>query len=252
VSSDPYRTTQVTLDDARATRWADSPDVRTNWVWPDHGVERRASALRMELRCTLMARASDLLKGHLLLSAAMCAFIGPAAGTDYSEPLDRSPASSCLVAQRVCTTVWTGFYAGGNAGYTFGANESTTSTLNTFVTAGAGPLAQAIATLANFTMPSSNDGFIGGGQLGYNVYQGTWFGTSFVAGVETDIQAGPGKASSNSVTAVPLAGFPNKLSQTTSVSSGVDYLGTLRARLGIVVGLPETTVLQPAALPMLA
>jgi outer membrane immunogenic protein len=183
-----------------------------------------------------MDRAGDVLRRLLLLSSALCAVIAPAAGADYSEPLDRAPLGSCLVTPRMCTTVWPGFYAGGNAGYTFGANESTVSASNTFVTPGTGPLAQAITTLATFTSPSANDGFIGGGQIGYNMYQGTWYGNAFVAGVETDIQAGPGKASSNSVAAIPLIGFPNQLRQTTSVSSSIDYLGTVRARVGMLVG----------------
>lgn len=201
-----------------------------------------------------MNRVGDVLRRLFLLSAALCAVIGPATGADYSVigpaagadyygPLDRSPASKCLVTQRMCATVWPGFYVGGNAGYTFGANEFTTSASNTFVATGAGPLAQAITTLATFTRPSANNGFIGGGQIGYNVYQGTWFGNSFVGGIETDIQAGPGKASSGSVAAMPLIGLPNQLRQNASVSSGIDYLGTVRARLGMLVGFGETTVL---------
>jgi hypothetical protein len=55
-----------------------------------------------------------------------------------------------------------------NAGYTFNALNSTTTSTNAFAFAGAGPLASAITNLANSTVPITNDGFVGGAQLGYD------------------------------------------------------------------------------------
>ncbi|MGD9542031.1 MAG: outer membrane protein, partial [Methylocystis sp.] len=80
---------------------------------------------------------------------------------------------------------------------------------------------------------SSNGGFIGGGQIGYN-----WqFYNSFVAGIEADIQ---GIASNNSaVTGFGAAANPidsySGFSPTMTIQQirrSVDYLGTVRGRLG--------------------
>jgi outer membrane immunogenic protein len=213
------------------------------WTNPIRGFERSELGLHTGLYTTQKKGFGGIPKKLFLMSATIGALLSPARGGDYDRIEPKPIASSCFVAPRVCTNVWPGLYGGVNAGYAFGANDSTISSSNTFVTPGSESLARAIATLTNFTMPSTNVGFIGGGQVGYNFYQGVLFGTTLVAGVEADIQAGPGKASSSSVTNISLAGLPNQLSQTASVSSSIDYLGTVRTRLGMVVGLPETTVL---------
>jgi outer membrane immunogenic protein len=77
--------------------------------------------------------------------------------------------------------------------------------------------------------------FIGGGQLGYN-YQ---FGPSFVAGIEADIQgiAGARASASRSGAVDALSSlvppFPgNFATALTTVNRRVDYLGTVRGRLG--------------------
>jgi outer membrane immunogenic protein len=193
-------------------------------------------------------RREEFMKKFLLAGAAFGVLMGPAMGADVLEPVYRAPAFA-----------WTGFYAGLNAGYTFNANNSTTTSTNTFFFPGSGPLAQAITSLANSTVPITNDGFVGGGQVGYN-YQVAWFATSLVAGVEADIQAVSGKGSSSFATTMPVATFPAaqcftapppkprpcNLNQTAAVSSSIDYLGTLRGRLGILVGFLGTTVLYYA------
>ncbi|SFH08052.1 outer membrane immunogenic protein, partial [Methylobacterium gossipiicola] len=80
---------------------------------------------------------------------------------------------------------WTGFYAGFNAGYGFDASSSRAPTVigvngaSTLVPPGT------TAVLA-FSNGSRNDGFTGGGQIGYN-YQFTP-GSGFVVGVEADAQ----------------------------------------------------------------
>ena len=176
------------------------------------------------------------MKKFLLAGAAFGALVGPAVGADVLEPVYRAPAFA-----------WTGFYAGVNAGYTFNSLTSDTLSTNTFAfPAGGGPqLGSAIATLANSTVPITNDGFIGGAQVGYD-WQFAWFASSLVGGVEADIQGVSGKGSSAFASTVPVAGSINTLNQTAAVSSKLDYLGTLRGRLGILVGFLGTTVLYYA------
>jgi outer membrane immunogenic protein len=187
------------------------------------------------------------MKKFLLAGAAFGALVGPAVGADVLEPVYRAPAFA-----------WTGFYAGVNAGYTFNALTSDTTSTNTFAFPGvafpgvSGPkLASAITRLANSTVPITNDGFIGGAQVGYD-WQFAWFGSALVGGVEADIQGVSGKGSSAFAStvpvanAVPMAKSVNTLNQTAAVSSKLDYLGTLRGRLGILVGFLGTTVLYYA------
>jgi outer membrane immunogenic protein len=88
--------------------------------------------------------------------------------------------------------------------------------------------------LATFSLPAKTDGFIGGGQIGYN-YQ---FNNRFVAGIEADIQGvagGHGSSSFSSTLANPnfLPAFA--IDQSASVSKSLDYLGTVRDRLGFLI-----------------
>ena len=117
---------------------------------------------------------------------------------------------------------WTGFYLGVNAGY--GWHDSNDNTIfvpqGTFVTA---PLASGALSFGN----NSGDGFVGGGQIGYN-YQ---FG-QFVIGAEADIQwadlgGGTGTAF------VPL-GFPPTFVPA-GAAGGIEWFGTVRARLGFAI-----------------
>jgi outer membrane immunogenic protein len=138
--------------------------------------------------------------------------------------------------------MWGGFYAGLNAGYGFGTNDKS------YVTAG-GP--QGFSSLFNgvpSTMPLSGvtlaqsgtagnnqNGFLGGAQVGYN-YQ---IGDNYVVGIETDIQganiAGSGIFAgggfnvngANNGYATSIGGV--------NISSGVDWLGTARGRVGYLL-----------------
>jgi outer membrane immunogenic protein len=144
--------------------------------------------------------------------------------------------------------MWTGFYAGLNAGYNFGTNGSVGS-LN---------VAPGWTGIAEYASPSSavgigptamsgygnngnntQSGFIGGGQVGYN-YQ---YGSNVVLGIEADIQGAGIRGSSYGGGAAagsgPSVGAPSTtytLNTTavggTAVQGGVDWLGTVRGRLG--------------------
>ncbi|MDO9425584.1 MAG: porin family protein, partial [Methylobacterium sp.] len=105
------------------------------------------------------------------------------AGSAFAADLPRRAAPPVFVPVPVFT--WTGFYAGFNAGYGFDASSNSAPTVigvngaSTLVLPGT---SQAIA----FSNGKSNDGFVGGGQIGYN-YQFTP-GSGFVVGVEADAQ----------------------------------------------------------------
>ena len=128
--------------------------------------------------------------------------------------------------------LWTGFYVGLNAGYTWSNSQNTTIAtwpVPNSVNDPTGTLTAAAAFSASGILPTSTSGFIGGGQIGYN-----WqFYNSFVAGVEADIQ---GVAASNSrgtaVGAAPFAGTGFSSVGFLSATRSLDYLGTVRGRLG--------------------
>jgi outer membrane immunogenic protein len=178
------------------------------------------------------------MKKFLFAGTAFGALIGPAVGSDMLPPRDRVPAYA-----------WNGWYAGVNAGIAFNGLDAGTASVNTFTAPGAGPLAQAISSLANFDAPIDKTGFMGGGQVGYD-WQFPWLATALVAGVEADIQGLSAKFTSNVVSVTPVTPppnvLPNNLNQSASVSTRVDYIGTLRARLGMLVGFLGTTVLYYA------
>jgi outer membrane immunogenic protein len=135
--------------------------------------------------------------------------------------------------------LWTGFYVGLNAGGTFANNNN-----DNFVT---GPLAlssavsplgaahqvAAIAGGNGVVSGGSNGGFIGGGQVGYNFQ----FYNSFVVGLEADIQGVAASNGNNALSNVTVGpGFPNNPVVTTlAVQKSLDYLGTVRGRIGYLV-----------------
>lgn len=82
-------------------------------------------------------------------------------------------------------------------------------------------------------MAGASSGFIGGGQFGYN-YQ---FSHLFVAGFEADIQ-GLTAAHKRSSSAIPLLDTNDNIASVVTNSTttrDLSYLGTLRARIGVLV-----------------
>jgi outer membrane immunogenic protein len=116
---------------------------------------------------------------------------------------------------------WTGAYFGINAGYAFDASSNNTSSF-------AVPAPYGNGTTAFFSQ-RNQEGFTGGGQVGYN-YQFTP-GSGVVIGIEADAQyLDFGRNRNNALLSGPLApGFyvtdPRGL-------SSLDFFGTVRGRLG--------------------
>ncbi|GJE62175.1 outer membrane protein [Methylobacterium trifolii] len=123
---------------------------------------------------------------------------------------------------------WTGFYAGFNAGYGFDASDRRSSTV-VGVPAGYGVFANGGSGVLAFPGSRSQDGFTGGGQIGYN-YQLTP-GSGFVIGVEADAQYVDFGRDRNRF-AASSAVAPGTLVYNPSGVSGLDYFGTVRGRLG--------------------
>src|SRR4051794_12089266 len=129
----------------------------------------------------------------LLLSSV--ALLGLSAAAFAADLPSRRVAPAPYVAVPVFT--WTGFYVGVNAGYGFSNNDR--NSLGSFQ-ATSGSLTAPLNTYAGTVTTDglnnrNNDGFVGGGQIGYNYQIG-----SFVIGVEADLQfADMNKSNSNGV-----------------------------------------------------
>jgi outer membrane immunogenic protein len=136
--------------------------------------------------------------------------------------------------------IWTGFYGGLNAGGIWGnsnsINNTTTPLINAYASDGFPDYAYAAAgsILPNLGSGSSL-GFIGGGQIGYNL-QPNIINSSLMVGLETDIQGiaiAPNTTSGANYFPQPSyqGGFYGALSSINTQNS-VSYIGTVRGRFG--------------------
>ena len=126
---------------------------------------------------------------------------------------------------------WTGFYVGGNVGYSWGNSNSTLTLTDP------GPP----STILNSTSTdkTSLNGIVGGGQIGYN-----WQLQRAVFGFEADIQGTDEKGSRSftCTTAVctPPVGGPLALvipgpAVPVTLNQKIDWFGTVRGRVGYLV-----------------
>jgi outer membrane immunogenic protein len=129
--------------------------------------------------------------------------------------------------------MWTGFYVGLNAGGTWSESNSIHTSAYNFQATPNLLFGPASAGLANTWLAAGgNGGFIGGGQIGYN-----WqFNNNFVVGVEADIQ-GVTSSSSTAASSAILPGVGNNwtIGQVATASRNLDYIGTVRGRLGWLI-----------------
>ncbi len=115
----------------------------------------------------------------------------------------RPPAPPETYVEPVSQFSWRGFYAGINGGYAWGSGDSTKVTIT--------------GTGSDTLSAVDPDGWIGGGQIGYNAQFG-----NFVLGVEGDIQGASISGSSWETNA--LGPF--------RTTSDMNWFGTIRARAG--------------------
>ena len=129
------------------------------------------------LAVTRQAQANDLEISEGVTALAGIAFAGSALAADLPRRAAPPP-----VFTPVPVFTWTGFYAGFNAGYGFDVGQnSNTYALPTGTVLGS-PGTNALLTVTN---SRANEGFVGGGQIGYN-YQFTP-GSGVVVGVEAEL-----------------------------------------------------------------
>jgi outer membrane immunogenic protein len=107
---------------------------------------------------------------------------------------------------------WTGFYAGANAGYSWGSGNSNYTD----------PGFAQIGLPTSFSGSQNIDGFFGGGQIGFNWQADrTW-----VFGLEADLQASGETGSS---------AFGNPSTIYGSFDTEISWFGTVRGRIGALV-----------------
>lgn len=123
---------------------------------------------------------------------------------------------------------WSGWYGGLNAGYNWGGGSVSSTAVPT---GGQVPaLATALSLFATYNLDPDQNGFIGGGQVGYN-----WQFNNWVTGIEADIQGLANNGKANQPSVVPVTGFPEQYSGVQSGQAEVTWLGTLRGRLGALI-----------------
>jgi outer membrane immunogenic protein len=122
------------------------------------------------------------------------------------------------VAPPVAYYSWTGFYVGGNVGYSVGSDRARSSL---------SVPANGVVDLSVADTAITPAGGIGGVQLGYN-WQG---GPNWLVGFEADIQGSSQKATSCIIT---CASQPGTVTQTLTNTQNLDYFGTVRGRFGFV------------------
>jgi outer membrane immunogenic protein len=162
---------------------------------------------------------------RILLAGACAIFTVGANAAD----LPVRAAAPAPVAMPVFT--WTGFYVGLNAGYSWGSDRVSVLTVpgtNFFGNAALRDLAATEGTVAG---SPDGSGFAGGGQIGFNYQTG-----ALVLGVEADIQWLNREARLAVVSSTTGGGvIPAPIDTALTATSAVDWLGTLRARLGFTV-----------------
>ena len=168
----------------------------------------------------------------------MKSLLGALAGIALAAPLGTAVAADLRLPVKgptmapVAVYNWTGFYAGVNVGYSWGRDSiDIDATQRTRVFRAFGLPAETLisditAPLGGTSGRAEIDGFVGGGQIGYN-----WQTGAMVWGFETDIQ---GTGQKGGLQFCVTAGCPLG-SQVVNVDHKLDWFGTFRARAGLLV-----------------
>lgn len=174
------------------------------------------------------------MKKTLLSAVSMVAFAGSALAADL--PSHKAPAP-------VMTTLstWQGVYAGINAGY--GLNNITTYEQNyAYGTGIAGFNAGALSSAGSTTQYVG--GGVAGAQLGYNhVFANHWMAGAEIDFDWADIYNNANPVQANSATVISGALAPTAYVNNNYRRLGLDWVGTVRARIGYDMGrfLPYIT-----------
>ena len=119
---------------------------------------------------------------------------------------------------------WTGFYVGGNVGYSFGKADTNLSD----------PALALFGSTGAFPVSLHPDGIIGGGQFGYN-----WQNGPAIFGFETDFQGADERAGTAYVC--------DTEGSTCTRDARINWFGTVRGRIGWLIS-PATMLYGTAGL----
>lgn len=129
---------------------------------------------------------------------------------------------------------WNGFYVGGNVGYWWSptSNVSTTGSASYVYppfASGASNIANALANVGTNNFSLDPNGLIGGGQIGYNYL----FNKGLLIGLVMDFDASSNSNNSYVLQKTTnLVDFDENYISSLSTQQKINYLGTVRARLG--------------------
>jgi outer membrane immunogenic protein len=161
----------------------------------------------MVASATTEGDAMPFARHQVLLATATCLTIGLASGF-------ASAADMPIYTKAPPIWNWTGFYAGGNIGYSWGQGDSSVSFFDSTP-----------ALLATVDQTIGMNGVIGGGQVGYNWQTGRW-----VLGLETDFQA-TGQQGTATFQCGAACGAPTS----ETVTDKLTWFGSVRGRVGYTV-----------------
>jgi outer membrane immunogenic protein len=163
----------------------------------------------------------------LLLAGVGAAVV--AAAPALAADLPAAPVAAPVVAPAPWS--WTGFYVGGNGGYSWG-NADANGNVAVAVSVNGIPFTTNVRTPQSAGGTDSVNGWLGGGQAGFN-----WQTGALVVGIEADIQAtgqrGSNTFCTNGATTCPAGPFlfgtaPFQL----TVDQKLAWFGTARGRIG--------------------
>jgi outer membrane immunogenic protein len=176
------------------------------------------------------------MRNKLTSSVAAAAFSFAASGLAFAADMGVPPTAPPAPVYN-----WTGFYAGGNIGASFGRAKTDFNIA---------PVTVNTNFFGSFTSPNfagsaitEPSGFIGGGQIGYN-----WqYSPLIVVGLEADLQGALEKDSTNFSNAfsgptIFLGAAPAATGVTvtgtvaTQYEAKIDWFGTVRGRIGYLFG----------------
>lgn len=165
-------------------------------------------------------------KHSLSILAISCACFTSSSYSGTTGPLNTQPHE------------WTGLYLGASAGYWWSPDSQvkhfgSSGFVNPLFTTSGNDIANTLAAMGSDNYFINLDGFIGGGQIGYNYQlQNQW-----LIGLETNLDGltqSKTTTSKNQIT--HLAHFPSEYyTAHISLSKKLNYLGTVRGRLGYLM-----------------
>jgi outer membrane immunogenic protein len=161
----------------------------------------------------LQASKGEIMKITLIAGAAFASLLAATNALAADLPVySKAPAVAAVYD-------WSGFYIGTNLGYSWGRASTNGTAIGTQATP---PVVTPVSGLLSGR--ADVNGFIGGGQLGYNRQFGSW-----LAGLEGDIQFSNERASGDVVCTLGVTVCP-----TFTRDYKLDWFGTARGRVGFL------------------